>query len=169
MARRPAWPRRTASLARAGMVAGVAVLAAAPSGGAVTMPCAGRAYAVVGPALLSEWIGADAIRLGPDTAAIRSGCEEAPVRVDATPTEEHVMRAMFTHCAIAAEKVSLWLRVRDDCTRLDGRIGLLPERFIRVFEARPVSEESAAWPRPCACEPPPQGDACQDPATIDCS
>ena len=151
------------------MVAGVAALAAAPSERAAKMPCAGMAYAVVGPALLSEWIGADAIRLGTDTAAIRSGCEEGRVRVDATPTGEHVMRAMFTHCAIAAETVSLWLRVRDDCTKLDGRIGLLPERRIRVFEARPVSEESAAWPRPCACEPPPQGAACEDPTTIDCS
>jgi hypothetical protein len=58
------------------------------------------------------------------------------VALDADGAGEHVMRAMFTHCAIAAETVSLWLRVRDDCTKLDGRIGLLPERRIRVFEAR---------------------------------
>jgi hypothetical protein len=133
------------------------------------MPCAGISYAVVGPALLSERIGADAIRLGADTAAIRSGCEEAPVRVDRSPTGDHVMRAMFTHCAIAGEKVSLWLRVRDDCTKVDGRIGILPQRHIRVFEATRISEGDRVWPRPCACEPPPRAAACEEAAATDCS
>jgi hypothetical protein len=133
------------------------------------MPCAGVSYAVVGPSLLSEWIGADAIRLGADTAAIRSGCEEAPVRVDATPTGEHVMRAVFTHCAISGEEVSLWLRVRDDCSKLAGRIGILPQRHVRLFEATRISSAETGWPEPCACEPPPHDTACENAASADCS
>jgi hypothetical protein len=150
-------------------VTGLAWLAAAARASAA-IPCAGASFAVAGPALLSDRIGADAIRLGAETAAIRSGCAEARVRVHAIPTGEHVMRAVFTGCADPAEEVTLWLRVRDDCSKLAGRIGILPKRHIRLFEATRLSAATAgAWPEPCACEPPRDDAACEGTATTDCS
>jgi hypothetical protein len=163
-------PDRRAGAGRlAAALAGLLLcLADAPPSLAEPSPCAGLLYAVVGPALLSERIGADAIRLGPDSAAIRSGCEEGRVRIDETPADEHVMRAHFTHCAIAGEEVSVWLKVRDDCSRLFGRVGVLPQRRIRIFEAIRISEEEAAW-APCACEPPSDVATCEGAEGEPCS
>lgn len=124
-------------------------------------PFGDAVFVVEGPALLSDRLGADAIRVGAGTVAIRSGCEAAPVEVHTTREGDTVLRGFFTHCAADAETVSVWLRIREDGSRLVGRIGLLPKRKVRLFEAVRVSEESAAWPEERSCSPLPEAAVCE--------
>ena len=56
--------------------------ASPPQGDPPRMSCAGAVYEVLGESLLDRHAGGDAIRLGDRTVAVRSGCEEAPMRYD---------------------------------------------------------------------------------------
>jgi hypothetical protein len=133
------------------------------------MACATAVYEVLGEALLDRRSGGDAIRLGEDTVAVRSGCEDAPVRLDETRTGEQVLRAVFTHCAVDGASVSLWLKVRADCSKAVGRVAVLPERRLRLFEAVRASDDfGSTWPRPCACELPQSEPACERASFADC-
>lgn len=162
------WPAITAVVARAAgdashrcvskalrcsLAVGLLLLARGAAEPGEPRSCAGTVFTVAGPALLSDRLGEDAIRLEEATVAIRSGCDEAPVATYRTREGDTVWRAQLSHCAVAAESVSLWLRVRDDCSKLVGRIALLPARKIRLFEAVRTSARAVAWPPACTCEP----------------
>lgn len=133
------------------------------------MACAGAIYEVLGETLLDPHSAGDAIRLGDGTAAVRSGCEAGPMRLDETRTGEQVLRGVLTRCAVDGESVSLWIKVRADCSKAVGRVGVLPQRRVRLFEAvRAPDDFGATWPRPCACEVPETEPICDRPALADC-
>ena len=152
---------------RCSLAAALLLLASGTAKPGEPRSCAGTVFAVTGPALLSDRFGEDAIRFGEGTVAIRSGCDETPVATHRTREGDTVWRAQLTHCAVAAESVSLWLRVRDDCSKLVGRVALLPARKIRLFEAARTSAARAAWPPACTCEPPEEA-VCAENAAAEC-
>ena len=144
-------------------------LALPPDGRAAKTACAGAVYEVLGEALLDRRSGGDAIRLGAGTVAVRSGCEDAPIRLDETRTGEQVFRAVFTHCAVDGASVSLWMKVRADCSKAVGRVAVLPERRLRLFEAvRAPDDFGSTWPHPCACEVTHSEPACERSPFGDC-
>jgi hypothetical protein len=155
-------------LAFALVLGGAGALASPVEPRAAKVACEGAVYEVLGESLLDGRAG-DAIRLGAESVAVRSGCEDVAMRLDVTRTGEQVLRGLSTDCAVDGASVSLWVKVRADCSKAVGRVAVLPERRLRLFEAVRVADDFAApWPRPCACEPRDEAPTCERDAFADC-